>query len=55
MGMIPLMRDKFWSPMATAIAGGLLIATVLTLLVVPTLYATWFKVQRTSDTSNSLK
>lgn len=52
MGMIPLMRDEFWSPMATAIAGGLLVATVLTLLVLPTLYVTWFKVKRTPDTPN---
>lgn len=45
LGMIPLMRSSFWGPMAVAIAAGLLVATVLTLLVLPTLYATWFKVE----------
>lgn len=44
LGMIPLMSSTFWGPMAVAIAGGLLGATVLTLLVLPTMYAAWFKV-----------
>jgi multidrug efflux pump len=46
LGMIPLARSIFWGPMAITIMGGLLIATVLTLLVVPALYAIWFRVQR---------
>lgn len=45
LGMIPLMESVFWGPMAVAIAGGLLIATILTLLVLPTMYAAWFKVK----------
>lgn len=45
LGMIPLMRSNFWGPMAVAIAGGLFCATVLTLLVLPTMYAAWFKVK----------
>ena len=48
LGMIPLMRSVFWSPLAVAIASGLFVATVLTLLVLPTMYAAWFKVRRTS-------
>lgn len=44
LGMIPLMPSIFWGPMAVAIAGGLLGATILTLLVLPTMYAAWFKV-----------
>jgi Cation/multidrug efflux pump len=44
LGMIPLMRSNFWGPMAVAIAGGLLGATVLTLLVLPAMYAAWYKV-----------
>jgi Cu/Ag efflux pump CusA len=44
--MIPLARSIFWGPMAITIMGGLLIATVLTLLVVPALYALWFRVQQ---------
>ena len=45
LGMIPLARSVFWGPMAVTIMGGLLVATVLTLLVVPALYATWFRVK----------
>src|SRR5881398_2346990 len=45
-GMIPLARSVFWGPMAVTIMGGLLAATVLTLLVVPALYALWFRVPR---------
>jgi len=46
LGMIPLARSAFWGPMATTIMGGLLVATALTLLVVPALYALWFRVRR---------
>jgi len=46
LGMIPLARSIFWGPMAITIMGGLLVATVLTLLVVPALYALWFRVPR---------
>ena len=44
LGMIPLASSIFWGPMAITIMGGLLVATVLTLLVVPALYALWFRV-----------
>ena len=46
LGMIPLAQSIFWGPMAITIMGGLLVATVLTLLVVPALYAIWFRVRR---------
>jgi multidrug efflux pump len=46
LGMIPLAQSVFWGPMAITIMGGLLVATVLTLLVVPALYALWFRVRR---------
>ncbi|BAK75287.1 transmembrane drug efflux protein AcrB [Pseudogulbenkiania sp. NH8B] len=46
LAMIPLTRSTFWGPMAVAIMGGLLVATVLTLLFLPALYAQWFKVRR---------
>lgn len=46
MGMLPLVPSTFWGPMAVAIAGGLLGATVMTLLVLPTMYAAWFKVKQ---------
>ena len=46
LGMIPLTTNVFWGPMATTITGGLLVATVLTLIVVPALYALWFRVKK---------
>jgi multidrug efflux pump len=46
LGMMPLMPSTFWGPMAVAIASGLLVATLLTLLVLPTMYAAWFKVKK---------
>ena len=45
LAMIPLARSIFWGPMAITIMGGLLVATLLTLLVVPALYALWFRVR----------
>ena len=42
LGMLPLMISIFWGPMAVAIAGGLFVATVLTLLVLPVMYAVTF-------------
>ncbi|MEN6623280.1 MAG: efflux RND transporter permease subunit, partial [Smithella sp.] len=45
LGMLPLVSSVFWGPMAVAIAAGLLGATVLTLLVLPVMYAAWYKVQ----------
>jgi multidrug efflux pump subunit AcrB len=44
LAMIPLSRSVFWGPMAVAIMGGLIIATVLTLLALPAMYAAWFRV-----------
>ncbi|MBS7350118.1 MAG: efflux RND transporter permease subunit, partial [Comamonas sp.] len=46
LAMIPLSRSVFWGPMAVAIMGGLIVATVLTLLGLPAMYAAWFKVRR---------
>src|SRR5262249_44814137 len=43
LGMIPIAPTVFWGPMAFAIMGGLLVATVLTLVFLPTLYVTWFR------------
>ena len=44
--MIPLSRSVFWGPMAVALMGGLLVATALTLLFLPALYAAWFRVKQ---------
>jgi multidrug efflux pump subunit AcrB len=46
LAMIPLSRSVFWGPMAVAIMGGLIVATALTLLALPAMYAAWFRVKR---------
>jgi len=46
LAMIPLSRSVFWGPMAVAIMGGLVLATALTLLFLPALYAAWFRVKK---------
>ena len=45
LAMIPLTRSVFWGPMAVAIMGGLIIATLLTLLFLPALYAACYRVK----------
>jgi multidrug efflux pump len=47
LAMIPLSRSVFFGPMAVAIMGGLIVATALTLLFLPALYAAWFRVKET--------
>ncbi len=49
LAMIPLSRSIFFGPMAVAIMGGLIIATLLTLFFLPALYAAWFKVKKTTE------
>ena len=46
LAMIPLSRSVFWGPMAVAIMGGLIVATFLTLLALPAMYAAWFRVKK---------
>ncbi|MDR6538480.1 efflux RND transporter permease subunit [Variovorax soli] len=48
LAMIPLTHSVFWGPMAIAIMGGLVVATALTLVFVPALYAAWFRIRRDS-------
>ncbi|MBJ8501612.1 efflux RND transporter permease subunit [Acinetobacter pittii] len=48
LAMIPLSRSIFFGPMAVAIMGGLIVATLLTLFFLPALYAAWFKVKKTA-------
>ncbi|SDH52385.1 multidrug efflux pump [Pseudomonas flavescens] len=52
LAMIPLSRSVFFGPMAVAIMGGLVVATALTLLFLPALYAAWFRV-KPSDSARS--
>ena len=50
LAMIPLSRSVFFGPMAVAIMGGLIVATALTLLFLPALYAAWFRVKPNAST-----
>ena len=52
LAMIPLSRSVFWGPMAVAIMGGLIVATALTLLALPAMYAAWFRVKRETPASH---
>ena len=52
LGMMPLVSSPLWGSMAIAISCGLLVATVLTLLILPTIYAAWFKI--TPDSENKI-
>ncbi len=49
LGLIPIAPTVFWGPMAFAIMGGLLVATILTLVFLPTLYVTWFRDKAPAD------
>ena len=51
LAMVPLSRSVFWGPMAVAIMGGLIVATALTLLALPAMYAAWFRVRREPESS----
>jgi multidrug efflux pump len=53
LGMIPIAPTVFWGPMAFAIMGGLLVATVLTLIFLPTIYVAWFGNSDRSKASTS--
>jgi multidrug efflux pump subunit AcrB len=45
LGMVPIAGTVFWGPMAYAVIGGLLVATLLTLIFLPALYVTWFRIR----------
>ena len=47
LGLIPIAFTVFWGPMAFAVMGGMLVASLLTLIFLPTLYVTWFKGKET--------
>jgi multidrug efflux pump subunit AcrB len=54
LGMIPIAPTVFWGPMAFAIMGGLLVATILTLIFLPTLYVAWFGGKEEPDDSSGI-
>jgi multidrug efflux pump subunit AcrB len=45
LGLIPIAGEVFWGPMAFAMMGGLLVATLLTLIFLPALYAAWYRIE----------
>jgi len=49
LGMAPIAPTVFWGPMAYAIMGGLAVATLLTLIALPSLYITWFKIREEGE------
>ena len=49
LAMAPLSSDVLWGPMAYSIMGGLLVATILTMLAVPALYVAWFRIKAASE------
>ena len=49
LALIPISRQVFWGPMAYAMMGGIVVGTVLTLLFLPALYVTWFRIPRNED------
>jgi multidrug efflux pump len=53
LGMIPIAPTVFWGPMAYAIMGGLAVATLLTLVFLPALYVTWFRIKRPEPEAGS--
>jgi multidrug efflux pump subunit AcrB len=50
LGMIPIAREVFWGPMAYAMIGGILCATLLTLLFFPALYIAWYGIEEPAET-----
>lgn len=50
LGLLPIAREVFWGPMAYAMMGGILVGTVLTLVFLPALYVTWFRIPRPEKT-----
>ena len=55
LGMVPIMSEVFWGPMAFAIVGGLVAATLLTVLFLPALYVAWFRVRETEGETETAK
>jgi len=49
LGMIPIAREVFWGPMAYAMIGGIIVATLLTLLFLPALYVAWYKIREPQE------
>ena len=49
LGLVPIAREIFWGPMAYAMMGGIILGTLLTLLFLPALYVTWFRIKEPQE------
>ncbi len=49
LALIPIAREVFWGPMAYAMMGGIIAGTAITLLFLPALYVTWFRIKEPKD------
>jgi multidrug efflux pump len=49
LALIPIAREVFWGPMAYAMMGGIIVGTVLTLVFLPALYVTWFRIKAPAE------
>ena len=52
LALIPIAREIFWGPMAYAMMGGIIVGTLLTLLFLPALYVTWFRIKEPSGSKS---
>ena len=55
LGLIPIASEVFWGPMAYAMMGGLLVATILTLIFLPALYAAWYRVPKPAEATPTVQ
>jgi multidrug efflux pump subunit AcrB len=53
LGMLPIIRDPFWSPLAFTVIGGLVVAAALTLIFLPSLYVLWFRIPDENERSEA--
>lgn len=53
LGMLPIIRDPFWSPLAFTVIGGLVVAAALTLIFLPALYVLWFRIPQEKQQAES--
>lgn len=53
LGMLPIVRDPFWKPLAFTVIGGLIVAAVLTLIFLPALYVLWFRIPPEAKTEET--
>ncbi len=55
LALIPISSEIFWGPMAYAMMGGIIVGTVLTLLFLPALYVTWFRIRPATEVNTGIQ